>query len=400
MFSEEEIPSKTQLPIPGKVNSNSICASTVPPVRLPRGPSIPKGIHIGPLSLPSSASDSADLAESSGTFEPQAGFGTIQAKPKPKPSPQDQYMFKSPSKSPSSESTTYTVPTSKGKLISQHGRNTLGNDASDSDQDDEADKNAAVNPDDASATISSQFSSAKISSESSTELSITAPVTSNPGSSDSAALKFTNPQMTNLSIISQQNETELDSTKSKKAAAGAEESEDEEDEEEEEELEGARDIPSSHECSLPHGTKPITALALDPAGARLASGGHDFELKVWDFAGMTAAIRPFRTLTPFEKCAQMHLCLSFTNPLLPRFTFFTSIPTFLCEHRQQVKHVAFSPTGDSLLVIGGGMQARVYDRDGHKQYECVRGFTYISDPAQAKVLSYLLFLSFCDRLFI
>ena len=63
-----------------------------------------------------------------------------------------------------------------------------------------------------------------------------------------------------------------------------------------------------------------------------------------------------------------------------------------------MKHVAFSPTGDSLLVIGGGMQARVYDRDGHKQYECVRGFTYISDPAQAKVLNAHLFLYFGDWL--
>ena len=292
MFSdEEETRPKTLLPIPGKGNSNSICAATAPPVRLPRGPSIPKEIHIGPLSLPSS--DSSDLGESSGTFEPQAGFGTIQAKPKPKPAPQDQFMFKSPSKSTFTESTTFEDPTFKGKLISQLGRNTLVNDASDSDQDDEADKNAAVNSEDTSTTIRSQFFPAKVSSESSTELSITAPVTSNPEFSDSSlskSLKSPNSQMAFLSPISQQHEIESDSTNSKKADAGADESEDEE---EEEDSEGARSIPSSHECSLPHGTKPITALALDPAGARLASGGHDFELKVWDFAGMTAAIRPF-----------------------------------------------------------------------------------------------------------
>lgn len=31
-------------------------------------------------------------------------------------------------------------------------------------------------------------------------------------------------------------------------------------------------IPSTHECSMHHGNKAITALSVDPSGARLASG--------------------------------------------------------------------------------------------------------------------------------
>ena len=61
---------------------------------------------------------------------------------------------------------------------------------------------------------------------------------------------------------------------------------DEEEEEEEAEEETPVDrIPHSHEVSLCHGDKAITSLALDPSGSRVISGGADYDLKFWDFAG-------------------------------------------------------------------------------------------------------------------
>ena len=33
------------------------------------------------------------------------------------------------------------------------------------------------------------------------------------------------------------------------------------------------------------------SLALDPGGARVLSGGIDYELKFWDFAGMDPSLR-------------------------------------------------------------------------------------------------------------
>ena len=52
--------------------------------------------------------------------------------------------------------------------------------------------------------------------------------------------------------------------------AEQEEDEDEEEDEAEETLESK--IPKSHECKMVHGSKAVTALAIDPAGSRLASG--------------------------------------------------------------------------------------------------------------------------------
>lgn len=44
----------------------------------------------------------------------------------------------------------------------------------------------------------------------------------------------------------------------------------------------------------------VSALALDPSGARLVTGAFDYEVKFWDFAGMDAALNAFRSLQPCE----------------------------------------------------------------------------------------------------
>ncbi|RKO86256.1 hypothetical protein BDK51DRAFT_30946, partial [Blyttiomyces helicus] len=42
----------------------------------------------------------------------------------------------------------------------------------------------------------------------------------------------------------------------------------------------------------------VSALSLDPSGARLATGGRDSMVKLWDFNGMGAEMRPFRSFEP------------------------------------------------------------------------------------------------------
>lgn len=44
----------------------------------------------------------------------------------------------------------------------------------------------------------------------------------------------------------------------------------------------------------------VSALGLDPSGARLVTGGYDFDVKFWDFAGMDQALQAFRSLQPCE----------------------------------------------------------------------------------------------------
>ncbi|KAJ0171300.1 hypothetical protein K1T71_012850 [Dendrolimus kikuchii] len=111
-------------------------------------------------------------------------------------------------------------------------------------------------------------------------------------------------------------------------------------------------IPNTHEVEMHHGTKAVVALAVDPSGARLATGSIDYDVSFWDFAGMDSSMRSFRTLQP-------------------------------CENHP-IKALQYSATGDSILVVSGSAQAKVLDRDGFEVLECVKGDQYITDMAKTK----------------
>lgn len=124
-------------------------------------------------------------------------------------------------------------------------------------------------------------------------------------------------------------------------AKTSEDSEDDEDEDEVDPNEKTAFIPSSSETSMTHGNKAVTALCVDPSGARLASGSVDYDVSFWDFAGMDSSMRSFRTLQP-------------------------------CENHP-IRGLHYSTTGDLLLVISGASQAKVLDRDGFEKLETVKG---------------------------
>ncbi|XP_078039825.1 gastrulation defective protein 1 homolog [Augochlora pura] len=128
--------------------------------------------------------------------------------------------------------------------------------------------------------------------------------------------------------------------------------EDEEEDSDSEETQLRDKVPCSHEVTMTHGTKAVTAIAADPSGARLASGSIDYDVCFWDFAGMDSSMRSFRTLQP-------------------------------CENHP-IKCLQYSMTGDVILVISGSAQAKVLDRDGFEKCETVKGDQYITDMACTK----------------
>ena len=66
-------------------------------------------------------------------------------------------------------------------------------------------------------------------------------------------------------------------------------------------------IPASMEVNLTHGARPVSALAVDHSGARLVTGSVDYDVKLWDFAGMSASMSAFRTIRPVEWYVTLHL---------------------------------------------------------------------------------------------
>lgn len=111
-------------------------------------------------------------------------------------------------------------------------------------------------------------------------------------------------------------------------------------------------LPATSEIKLDHGNKPISALALDPNGARVVSGGFDFDIKFWDFQGMDSNLQAFRSISPFES----HV----------------------------IRHIEYSLNGDLLLVVSAALQAKIVDRDGYVKLTTVKGDQYIRDMAKTK----------------
>ena len=60
------------------------------------------------------------------------------------------------------------------------------------------------------------------------------------------------------------------------------------------------EFPITHELILKDHTKVVSALALDPSGARVLSGSHDYDCKLWDFGGMDQRCKPFKSWEPAE----------------------------------------------------------------------------------------------------
>ncbi|KAF4572697.1 hypothetical protein EYR40_004224 [Pleurotus pulmonarius] len=106
-------------------------------------------------------------------------------------------------------------------------------------------------------------------------------------------------------------------------------------------------FPITHEIVMKDHTKVISALALDPSGARVLSGSHDYDCKLWDFGGMDYRCKPFKTWEP--------------------------------SGTYHIHDVKYSIDGQRFLVVSGTTQAKLYDRDGEEEATFIKGDMYIRD---------------------
>ncbi|GFR80244.1 WD repeat-containing protein 70 [Elysia marginata] len=114
---------------------------------------------------------------------------------------------------------------------------------------------------------------------------------------------FTKPSLP-LEVDSKTDSPEDSKLKTSNMQIEEKDDEDEDGDTAEEEDNPLNKIPTSHEIVFDHGQKTISALALDPSGARLVTGSIDFDVKFWDFAGMDLSLKSFRPLRPCE-CHQI-----------------------------------------------------------------------------------------------
>lgn len=79
----------------------------------------------------------------------------------------------------------------------------------------------------------------------------------------------------------------------------------------------------------------VSAIAVDPSGARFASGSHDYDTKLWDFGGMDSRLKPFKS--------------------------------WEANGNYYVHDLDYSPDGQYLLVISGTLLPKVYNREGEDE---------------------------------
>ncbi|WWC95313.1 hypothetical protein V866_002174 [Kwoniella sp. B9012] len=128
------------------------------------------------------------------------------------------------------------------------------------------------------------------------------------------------------------------------AEANSEEDSDEDEYDDEEEVDRT---PISHEIILKDHTKVLSALAIDPSGARIATGSHEYDTKLWDFGGMDSRLKPFKSFEP--------------------------------NGNYYVHDLSYSPDGRNLLVVSGTLQPKVFNKDGEEGVEYNKGDVYLRD---------------------
>ncbi|KAJ3350977.1 hypothetical protein HDU83_009294 [Entophlyctis luteolus] len=107
-------------------------------------------------------------------------------------------------------------------------------------------------------------------------------------------------------------------------------------------------IPVTRQIKLSDHRRTVSAVSLDPSGARLVTGGRDCTVKLWDFHGMNDTFRPFRSID--EPCGG--------NP---------------------IRDLQFSNSGDQFLIASGSNQVKLYDREGSAVCEYTKGDMYLRD---------------------
>lgn len=111
-------------------------------------------------------------------------------------------------------------------------------------------------------------------------------------------------------------------------------------------------LPVSCEASLKGHTKAVTALSVDAGGGRVATGGTDYMVRLYDFGGMDKHHRSFRE--------------------------------FEVEEGNMVVALSHSPSGDKFLACTAGSQPKIYSRDGVELLQFTRGDPYLRDMRQTK----------------
>ncbi|PVV03976.1 hypothetical protein BB560_001530 [Smittium megazygosporum] len=114
------------------------------------------------------------------------------------------------------------------------------------------------------------------------------------------------------------------------------------------EIQKSLKIPYTKSVLMKGHSKPVTAISWTSSGDRLATGGGDYLVKLWNFGSMNESFKYFQSFEPIEGC--------------------------------QINDLAYSSNGENLLVVTTSSQPKLYDKQGILVEEYKKGILNITDP--------------------
>ncbi|CAO1621765.1 unnamed protein product [Sympodiomycopsis kandeliae] len=150
--------------------------------------------------------------------------------------------------------------------------------------------------------------------------------------------------------------TAADREANKKAAAATSDSEDDDDDDDDSDDEPGPSPPKSllpidSHVELGEHAKSVSALSIDSSGARIATGSYDYDVRLWDFGGMTSSFKPFKNISESFGSYWIH-------------------------------DLSWSDNGEHLLAVSGTSQAKLFDRNGNLLTTFKKGDVYLRDMKQ------------------
>ncbi len=112
------------------------------------------------------------------------------------------------------------------------------------------------------------------------------------------------------------------------------------------------EFPFNERVELFSHKKALVSIAVDAAGSRLATGGNDFQLSMWDFGGMKSDFKPFKSFVAVEG----HI----------------------------INRLQYSQLTSKILVAANDSRCRIFNRDGELEDTTTSGDPYLQDMNKTK----------------
>jgi WD repeat-containing protein 70 len=115
----------------------------------------------------------------------------------------------------------------------------------------------------------------------------------------------------------------------------------------ESDYEETEELPITHEVDIESHSRPVTDIDINQLSTVMATGSLDYKVHFYDFGLMDENLRSFRFFEPIDG--------------------------------HPIRNVKYSLDNKHILICAGGVQPKIFSKEGRLHFECVKGDMYMTD---------------------